>query len=401
MPIPFRDALVQAQWQRTAGHAWAGGADLGECLTAAEAIDEARLGSWYDAWMRLAERLERGAEASRASGHAESACGAYLRASNYYRSAYVFLMQPNPDARLADAYRRQRATFTAALGCRPGFGEAIAIPYEGTTLPGYFHPAAGTGRRPTVILNGGYDGTAEETFFYSGPAALARGYNVVTFDGPGQGGALVEKGLVFRPDWESVIAPVLACVAGRPEVDAAKIALMGISFGGYLAPRAATGVPGIAALIADPGQCDLLAEARTRMPAFIGRALPDGNRFVLALLSRILARQIRHPTRGWGLRRGLYVHGVATPLEYLRLTAQYTSVDRIGNIRCPTFVANAENDEIGATGPALFAALTAPKTYRRFLAAEGAGAHCESGARTLFNQVAFDWLDGILAAGKM
>jgi hypothetical protein len=135
------------------------------------------------------------------------------------------------------------------------------------------------------------------------------------------------------------------------------------------------------------------------MPAFIGRQLPSGNRFVLALLSRLLERQVKHPTRGWALRRGLYVHGVETPLQYLKLTADYSTAGRAGDIRCPAFIASAENDEIGATGPLLFEKLGGPKTWRRFLAAEGAGAHCETGARTLFNEVAFDWLDDVMGRG--
>ena len=39
-----------------------------------------------------------------------------------------------------------------------------------------------------------------------------------------------------------------------------------------------------------------------------------------------------------------------------------------------------------------------PKSFQRFSAAEGAGAHCESGARAQFNQRIFDWLDDVLAA---
>jgi len=39
----------------------------------------------------------------------------------------------------------------------------------------------------------------------------------------------------------------------------------------------------------------------------------------------------------------------------------------------------------------------APKTFTTFTAAEGAGEHCHVGARTLFHQRAFDWLDQVLA----
>jgi len=66
-------------------------------------------------------------------------------------------------------------------------------------------------------------------------------------------------------------------------------------------------------------------------------------------------------------------------------------------ITCPTFVCNAEADAISASAPKLAAALRCPHEFRTFTAAEGAGDHCEAGARTLFHARAFDWLDGVLA----
>lgn len=67
-------------------------------------------------------------------------------------------------------------------------GEAIRIPYEGKFLHGYFFKAAADDApRKTLIVNGGYDSTAEEAFLFSGAAALERGYNALVFDGPGQG----------------------------------------------------------------------------------------------------------------------------------------------------------------------------------------------------------------------
>ena len=215
--------------------------------------------------------------------------------------------------------------------------------------------------------------------------------------GPGQGSALIDDGMVFRPDWEIVAGAVAAYIGSRPEVDRARIALMGTSFGGYLAPRAATGDFTPAALIADPGQYSLLEETQTRLPGFLARELPDGRRFMLDLIDRILRARLRHPTKGWAIRRGLWVHGVDRPIDYLRLTAQYTLAGRVDRIRCPTMIACAESDQIGVTAAKLYGLLNCSKAFRRFTAAEGAGSHCESGARSLFNQHAFDWLDETLS----
>lgn len=65
-------------------------------------------------------------------------------------------------------------------------------------------------------------------------------------------------------------------------------------------------------------------------------------------------------------------------------------------ITCPTFVANAEADDISASAPQLVAALRCPHEFRTFTTAEGAGDHCEAGARTLFHARAFAWLDDIM-----
>ena len=399
MPVVFKDSLFDAQWLRAAGHSSSGGAEIGECLAAARQIREPDAESWFAAWNGLAESVLAGAENSRAKGCRVSALSSYLRAANYFRAAYTFLIGAPVDPRVVAAYRRHRAAFESAAALMNPAAERIAIPYADALLHGYlFRAAGGDTPRPTLIVNGGYDSTAEEAYFFAGGAAVARGYTCIVFDGPGQGAAIVEDGMVFRPDWEHVIGPVVDFAVTRPEVDASKIALLGISFGGYLAPRAASGEPRLAACIADPGEYSLLEEFKSRVPAFIARELPDGKPFVLAILNRILSRRLRHPTAGWGLRRGLWVHGVNSPLAYVKLTQDYTLEGRVDKIRCPTLICSAENDEIGVTARKLYDALSCEKAFIAFAAKEGAGEHCEAGARSLFNQRAFDWLDAVLAA---
>src|SRR5262249_20077471 len=271
------------------------------------------------------ERVLARAEESHAAGRDVSARGAYLRASNYLRAAYTFLMSPGPEPRIAPMYRRHREAFGRAAALMQPAAERITIPDAGGALHGYLCRAASDGgRRPTLIINGGYDSTAEELYLVSGAAAVARGYTCIVFDGPGQGDAIIERGLVFRPDWEAVVTPVVDAAVRRPEVDPERIALMGLSFGGHLAPRAASAERRLAACIADPGEYSLREELESRMPAFVARQLDGGSRQVVWLLDRVLRRRLRHPTAGWVLRRGLWVHGVKTPLELVRLMADYT-----------------------------------------------------------------------------
>src|SRR5262249_60733401 len=103
-----------------------------------------------------------------------------------------------------------------------------------------------------------------------------------------------------------------------------------------------------AACIADPGEYSLREELESRLPAFVARQLDDGgSRPIVWLLDRVLQRRLRQPTAGWVLRRGLWVHGVETPLELVRLMGDYTLEGRAGRIACPTLVCSADDDEIG------------------------------------------------------
>jgi alpha-beta hydrolase superfamily lysophospholipase len=395
MQLPLKNDFLAAQWLRAIGHTAAGGADIGECFVAAERVKESNLESWRSAWLGVADQVEREATRSAAAGCDVSAHAAWLRAANYYRAAALFLLNRRDAPRLRETMSRQREVFAAAIAARPGWAESLEIPYEGRLLHGLFFRAPRATSSPTVIMTGGYDSTAEEAYFFSGAAALARGYNFVSYDGPGQGRAL-DDGMVFRPDWEAVMSSVLAVVEPRPDVRADRIVSMGLSFGGYLAPRAATGCKTLAALLADPGQLSVLDEARSRLPGPLASALPDGNKVLLGALERILAWRRRDPVKGWALRRGEFVHGVETPLDYLKILAQYTSERRLDRISCPVFVASAEADAIGATAKRLYDGIKQPKTFQRFSVEEGAGEHCEGGARSLFNQRAFDWLASAL-----
>ena len=123
--------------------------------------------------------------------------------------------------------------------------------------------------------------------------------------------------------------------------------------------------------------------------------LPNGNRAVLAILNGLMNRTLRHPTKGWPLRRTMWAHGAATPVEYAQKSADFTLTALAAQIRCPTLICAAENDPSAALAEQLYTSLTSSKRYMVFTNAEGAGEPCENGYRSLFHQRAFDWLDDI------
>ena len=56
LPLIFKDALFNAQWLRTVGHSYSGGAEIGEYLTAARQIREPDADSCFDTWSELADQ---------------------------------------------------------------------------------------------------------------------------------------------------------------------------------------------------------------------------------------------------------------------------------------------------------------------------------------------------------
>ncbi|WP_420123146.1 alpha/beta hydrolase family protein [Nakamurella sp.] len=392
----LKDELLDAQLIRAVGAAGHHGADLGEALQAVRGLDESDLDAWYAAWNTLGERVFAFAEEQERAGHRIAARDAFLRACTYLRTGGSMLYRAPVDPRMVHSNTRQTEAFRRAAALLDTPVETVQIPFEGTTLPGYFLRAADESgvRRATVIGLGGYDGTAEECYFYFAAPALARGYHVLLFDGPGQGAALLQQGLTMRAQWDTVITPVVDFLLARDDVDPARIALAGLSLGGFLGPRAAAGEHRLAALIADSGAYDMYGGALDRMPKPLAHGFEMGQKMARVALGEILDAMARKPTAGWSLRRALVVHGIDSPLAYLDVLKDYRLDGYAQAITCPTLVTHAEGDAIGASAPQTFAALTvADKELITFTAAEGADDHCEAAARTLFDARAFGWLD--------
>ena len=374
------------------------GCPFGEVSTTASRIEEGDRDGWYREWIATADRIAAVGEESASAGHAVSARDAYLRASSYYRTAYLPLYGSPVDPRLVEAFDKETTVFQKAAALMRPPVEPVEIPYERTTLPGYFCQVDDSGRpRPTLVCTNGYDSTINE-MYVTFATALPRGYNLLLFDGPGQGRPLIEQGLVFRPDWENVVTPVVDYALTRPEVNPEKVVLLGWSFGGYLAPRAASGEHRLAACIADPGFWDLFEANKaglSSLPKETFDKLPDVDPSVLEpFMEKIRA----NPKLRWSIiQRNFWVHGVDSLLEFLKLSEDYSLKEAAAQIRCPTLLGWSEGDSLSWNAERIYDALTPPKELVRCMNAEGAGDHCEVRARPLFDQRAFDWLDKVLA----
>ncbi|MEU4744469.1 alpha/beta fold hydrolase, partial [Actinosynnema sp. NPDC023658] len=340
---------------------------------------------------------------ARASLKAErrvSARDGFLRASNYYRAAEFFLHADAADPRIRHAYDASVASFRQAAALFDPVVEPVEIPYEATTLPGYLYRVDDSTPRPTVVIGNGFDGTVEELHFFGAAAALERGYTVLAFDGPGQPGTRHHQGLVFRPDWENVVGPVLDHALTLPEVDGSRIALFGVSMGGQLAPRAAAFDQRVAALICLDGVYDLGEIATSGVPlprAEAERRLrADSDPELDAMMEEVMDAG---PMVRWAIEHGMFAMGVDTPRAFGAAYLDYHLRDGIAErITCPTLVCAGADDGFFKGQPELlYQHLTCPKTFVEFTADEGADAHCQSGAQRLAFSRVYDWLDDVLA----
>lgn len=384
--------------QRAFGTCSYGAGDFGEIMATVQRIPSGDDDAWYTEWNATAERVFAEAQAQHAAGHLVSARDGYLRASHYFRNSEFFLHGNHDDPRIYSAYAQSINAYK--LAC-PLFSTPILpveIPYENTTLPGYFHRVDESDtKRPLLILHTGFDGSAEEMHSEDARAGVERGWNVLVFDGPGQYGPVHRERLPFRPDWEKVVTPVVDFALTLSGVDLEKIALMGVSFGGYLAPRAAAFEKRIKALVANDGIYDFGVTQLAAVP-------PDQRAAFIAALNqkdapeldaKILQGAQKSPSAKWGMDQAGFVMGEPTPHATVAKLLQFNLRDGIAEqISCPTLVLDAEEDLYLKGQPdELFKHLTCPKTMIRFTSAEGAGAHCQCGADRIANARIYDWLD--------
>jgi dienelactone hydrolase len=216
--------------------------------------------SWYTEWTRVAEKNEKLADGYAAEGLKVTANEYYRRAQDFYGNAVWPL--PESDQRMLPGYRKMREAFDkAGQMVRPPF-ERVKITFEGKTLEGYFRKPGGAPARkfPTVIAFQGADTMAENTILGGAGSYLARGMAFVAVDFPGQGGPLRLQDLHLPPDPERILKAIIDYLETRPDVDATRIGLMGISMGGWGTPRAASGEKRIKAIWMAAGSYDLGAD---------------------------------------------------------------------------------------------------------------------------------------------
>lgn len=271
--------------------------------------------SWYEEWRRVALINEEIAEGYADKDLKVSAAEFYLRASRFHRLSIVY--QEDSDETMMPGYHKFRELFDKAWQLRNPPFERVKVMVDGHELDGFFRkPGGRPGTRfPTVIVYQGADSLAENTIMGMG-SYVARGMAALVVDLPGQGAAKRIQKLYMQPDTERYVSDLIDYLETRPDVDASRIGVRGVSMGGYSAPRAAAGDSRIKAVWTSAASFSLLSDLFDYYPP-----IQDRVRWIIG--ARDLAdarRKIRDYT----------MDGVAQKIECPMLIG-YGKTDRIMN----------------------------------------------------------------------
>ncbi|MGH2375164.1 MAG: alpha/beta hydrolase family protein [bacterium] len=253
------DARVQAAIDNWAPRFIAQGVDYNDFVRTTSGIE--RWDNWLDAWSATGDVHAGLAQEAEGAGRMTSAGEAYVRAALCFHFAkFVWML---------DMRRHRETTDKAVMALRAAHrlldpaAERIEVPFDGTRMvanlrrPPHDHARGPAERAPLVLLLPGLDSTKEE-FFHWENVFLGRGMATLSLDGPGQGETGYDTDI--RADYEAAVAAVLDALGGRRDVNLERIGVVGVSLGGYYAPRAAAFEPRIkaAAAIGGPynfGEC--------------------------------------------------------------------------------------------------------------------------------------------------
>jgi Prolyl oligopeptidase family len=393
-PYLFKNPTFEIIFLTSLGRAYHSAGNVGKVLYLTTQVEDGNFESAYVAFKQAGDEARAQAQESASQGHKESARQAYLWAQNYYDSSTYFIDGSNDPSRFLPTWELLYDCWLKSLPLFDPPIEPVKIPYENTELRGFFIRGKGTAaKRPLLISVNGSDGSLLDMWTWGGAGALARGYDFLTFDGPGQGYALWKQKLFFRPDWEKVITPVVDYALARPEVDPKRIAIQGISQGGYWVPRAVAFEKRIAAAVADPGVVDVSTSWTASLPKPMLGLLSAGRK---AEFDGYMAKTSDPATKS-NLNFRMRPFGFTSYYDTYQAVLAYNLRDVAARITCPMLITEPANESYWpGQSRQLYDLLSSPKKLAHFSESDGADLHCEPKGTGLRDLRIFDWLDETL-----
>jgi len=322
--------------------------------------------AWNGAWKKLADRLESDAEADLAKGYSRSAGVRYLRACMYRLHGE---RQLPPGTEKMDTYRSALRAFGKAIEHTPLDLERVEIESPDGILPGYLIPSRNPGKSPIVIFYSGFDVVKELLYAFIRDEFALRGISCLVVDTPGVGEPLRLRDVASRPDYEVPTKAIVDYLETRSDIDSSRIGLLGISLGGYYAPRGATFEPRIKACVAWGGIWDY--------GAIWQRRWKDRSKSVSVPFFQLP-----------------WVMGTPTMEAALERVKQWTLADVLPKLKQPFLIVHGAEDSaipLEDARKAFAAAGSSDKELRIFTRDEGGTEHVLADAPSAGTQTICDW----------
>ncbi|AIQ69682.1 alpha/beta hydrolase [Paenibacillus graminis] len=240
-----------------------------------------------------------------------------LKAANYLRGAEFYMPEDHPLKHTS----RQQFIALARTHYHVEDKQHFDISYGKGFLSAYrFAPQAPA--KGSIVLFGGFDSYIEEILLMALVFKDA-GYDVVCFDGPGQGAALEDWHLPMTHEWEKPVTTVLDFFNLK------EVTLIGLSLGGCLALRAAAYENNrIKRVVADDICADfykvLLRQTGPLEDSISTLMVQENEAEINALFSRLMKQNLMLE---WGIRQGMHVTGSQTPYGFLKQSMLYTTAE--------------------------------------------------------------------------
>jgi pimeloyl-ACP methyl ester carboxylesterase len=314
--------------------------------------------------------------------------GRILNAAVYYRAAEFFVSPDDPDKeRLYDKFIELIYKVYKNLS-----NIKVEVPYEDSFLPA-FH-LKNENKKGIVVIHGGYDSLIEEFYMFWSYIRDA-GYEVVAFEGPGQGAALKKNKLPMTHEWEKPVKAILDFFNFKD------VTLIGMSLGGYLGLRAAAFEPRISKVVAFGIIYDffqVLLHAGGPKIREMAEKLLDTKQ--VGLFNKIMQKRMETDLLvNWGVNHGMYVFGVNSPFEYIEKARLFSTADISEKINCDVLLLAGTKDHFIPI-EMFYKQIEALKnvkslTARMFTEKENASSHCQMDNFKLAVEVILNWIEQI------
>ncbi|MFC2086324.1 alpha/beta fold hydrolase [Bacteroidota bacterium] len=307
-----------------------------------------------------------------------------INAAFYYRAAEFYTFKDEPDKE--ELYYKFNEAFYSAF--KNDEIKQFKIPYEDSFLPAIRVQPSGI-KKGTIVLHGGFDSFMEE--FYSWMLYFSDfGYEVIAFEGPGQGSSRIKYGLTITIEWEKPVKALLDFL----KLD--DVTLIGLSMGGFFCLRAAAFEPRIKRVIANGHAIDYMQSYGTVLRVmhefFIKKFSNYSNKLILKAIKK------RQGMQAWFSAQLMDITGKDLPMDAFVFFLQMNKENqRAELIKQDVFIISSESDHFVPIKmhKKQLEALTNAKsvTDRIFKKEEHAHNHCQVGNVGLALETMKQWIE--------